>query len=639
MIRFIDAATLALTKLQTHKIRTAITIIIPSLLFGVLFAIIITSEGVFQSISDFSQEGYGSRFMVGASNVGANDYSVLQNPDVIARAKEIYKETVAAKKVAAKQIGIIYEETSEEQPVVNYSEKVGDEYLSMTAPSAIQAYKEYKSSQTKIDLDYLKNLAKPYNPIGYYSAIAKTPKSGNITLMKNDKESFSAKEQAYNSTTDYLGIEAVIAQSNGITVVDHELSDTFMLPKDGIKATNANAVPVVITYHAAEGMLDLPEIKNASEEEQLDRIKEIQSKAASINFSVCYRNSASQQLINETVASNAEIEKNKDNKDYQTPSVIYQLPAEDSCAAPTIKSDTRSAEQKSIEAKYKQFNEQFGIYNEPDQQKIEFYVVGLMPNGPDYSSQALTAATILQTLVGSSTNYGLIVPENLYNELPSLARYEEIFAKSDSISSYSQADNYVVEFSSAADASKFISEKNCNEMEKCLSAGTPFWLFGYGSNSIALDSIKTGFFNIFSIAVIVVVIIAAIIMSGTLGRMVADGRRETAVFRAIGFKRIDIASIYITYIIIISAFVVITAFTIGAAAAYALDHIYWQEFTVQSLLAFGASNITRQFHFFKLNYQLIALLTAAILGSGLISTILPLARNIRRNPIKDMRDE
>lgn len=639
MIRFIDAATLALTKLRTHKIRTAITIIIPSILFGALFAILIVSEGAFQSISNFNQEGYGSRFMVGTSTIGYDDYSILQNPDVIARAKEIYKETIATKKVAAKQIGIIYEETSEEQPVINYSEKVGDEFLSMTAPSAVQAYKEYKSSQTKIDLDYLKNLAKPYSPIGYYSAVTKTPKSGNITLMKDGKESFSIKTEDYNSATDYLSVEAMISQSNGFTVVDHELSDTFMLPNSGQKAPSPNAVPVIMTYHAAEGMLNLPAIKNAGGKDQLDRIEEIQSKADSITFSVCYRNSASRQLIDQTIAVNAEIEKNKDNKEYQAPSVIYQLPADDSCAAPTIKSDTRSAEQKSIEAKYKQFNEQFGIFNEPDQQKIEFYVVGLMPNGPDYSSQAITAATILQSLVGSSTNYGLVVPGNLYDNLSSVARYEEIFAKSDGISSYSQVDNYVVEFGSAAEASKFISEKNCNDMEKCQSAGTPFFLFGYGSNSIALDGIKTGFLNVFSIAVIVVVVIAAIIMSGTLGRMVADGRRETAVFRAIGFKRIDIASIYITYIIIISVFVTITAFVIGAAAAYALDYVYWQEFTVQSLLAFGTSDMTRQFHFFKLNYIIIAMIVSSILGSGLISAILPLARNIRRNPIKDMRDE
>jgi len=33
------------------------------------------------------------------------------------------------------------------------------------------------------------------------------------------------------------------------------------------------------------------------------------------------------------------------------------------------------------------------------------------------------------------------------------------------------------------------------------------------------------------------------------------------------------------------------------------------------------------------------LVTAAAVGAGLISMILPLLRNIRRNPIKDMRDE
>lgn len=638
MIRFIDALTLAVTKLQTHKVRTAITVIIPSLLFGVLFALIIISEGTFQSISDFSQEGYGSRFLVGSSSMGFDNFSILKDPTVIARAKEIYKANVATKKTVAKELGINYEEVAEENPVTSYSEKATDEYLSMTAPSAIQAYEEYQLTQPKIDLDYLKNLAKPYNPIGYYSGITKSPQSGSLLYMKDGKENLTKQGDEFSIEYNSNSIESALSQFNGITVVDHELSDTFLLKADEIKSPNNNAIPVIITYSAAEGLLKLPEIKNATESEKLDRIKDIQAKADSITFSVCYRNNESQQLIDQTVAINAEIEKNKTNNDFQMPSVIYQLPTDDSCGPVTIKSDTRPDEQKSIESKYKQFYERFGISSEPDQQKLEFFVVGLMPNGPDYTSQALNAATILQLIVSSSTNYGLVVPSDLYNNLPSVTRYEEIFEKANDLS-YTQIDSYIVEFKSANEANKFITEKSCQNPEKCLTDGTPFWLSGYGSNSIALDDIKTTFLKIFSVAVIVVVVIAAIIMSGTLGRMVADGRRETAVFRAIGFKRIDIASVYITYIIIISIFVAITAFVIGAIFAYYLDYSYWQEFTTQSLLSFGASNMAREFHFFRLNYLLLAMVTGSILGSGLISAILPLARNIRRNPIKDMRDE
>lgn len=638
MIRFTDALTLAFTKLQTHKVRTAITVIIPSLLFGVLFAIIIISEGAFQSISSFSKEGYGSRFMVSTTSMGFDYYSIFKDPNVIARAKEIYKENVATKKAAAKELGINYEDVAEEQPITTYSEKATDEYLSMTAPSAIQAYEEYQSAQTKYDLSYLKNLAKPYEPIGYYSATTKVPKSGSLVYMKDGKENLTKKGGEFSTEYNSNSIESALSQFNGVTVVDHELSDTFLLTANEVRAPNANAIPVIITYGAAEKLLKLPEMKNASEPEKLDRIKDIQSKANSINFSVCYRNSESQQLIDQTIALNAEIEKNKNNKDFQTPSTVYQLPTDDSCGPVTIKSDARTAEQKSIEAKYKQFYQRFGISSDPDQQKIEFYVIGLMPNGPDYTSQALNAATILQLIVSSSTNYGLVVPADLYNNLPSLARYEKIFEKANGMS-YSQIDNYVVEFNSAEEANKFITEKSCSNPEKCLTDGTPFWLSGYGSNSIALDGIKTTFLKVFSAAVIVVVVIAAIIMSGTLGRMVADGRRETAVFRAIGFKRIDIASIYITYIIIISIFVAITSFAIGAVFACVLDYSYWQEFTTQSLLSFGASDITREFHFFKLNCLMVAMIAGSILGSGLISAVLPLARNIRRNPIKDMRDE
>ena len=636
MIRFTDATILALTKLRTHKVRTSITIIISSLLFGLLIAALLVTDGAFQSVSDFSEEGYGSRFLVGASYINYNNFELLQDSSVIARAKEIYKETIAAKKAAAKTLGITYDESSEMQPTTSYTDKAEDTYLTLSSPSAIQAIEEYNKSQPKADLNSLEKIASSYSPTAFYTAETKTPKSGAILLMKDGKEDFSAKNKNSDANTDYMSIETLLAQGSGFTVVDTGLTNTFLLPKEKVKSSSLNVIPVIITYHAAEEILNLPTIKNATPSEQLSRIKEIQSKAGSISFSVCYRNSTSQQQIDEAIAVALEIEKNKNNKDYQKPSVIYQLPADDACSAAAIKSDTRTTEQKNLDAKTKQFNKQFGVETDPDQQKIEFAVIGLMPNMPDYN-QSFTAASLLQSLVGSSSNYGIAVPNNLYNGLPDINRYNEIFSKANNI--MSSSDNYGVEFNTAKDASNFISQQNCNDIEKCETDGKPFSLYAYGSNSIALDSIKSGFLNIFRIAMLVVVGIAAIIMSGTLGRMVSDSRRETAVFRAIGFKRIDIASIYLTYILILSIFIAISSFAIGSIAAYILDQFYWQDFTIQALLAFGASDVTRQFHFFKLDYIKMSWVLLAILSSGIISTILPLMRNIRRNPIKDMRDE
>jgi len=638
MIKFTDALTLASTKLRTHKIRTAITVIIPSLLFGLLIATLIIFEGGVHSINEFSKEGYGSRFIIGASAMPFDDNNIFQDKTIIARAKAIYKEDIDAKTAAAKKLDIYYDKSTELQPTIDYSGKSDDIYLSTSAPSALKALKEYNLTQPKNDLNALKTTSEAYNPIAFYTTSTKSVNSGSFLLMKDNKENFAYQNKGFDDKTDYLSIETMLSQGYGFTVMDHELTDPFLLPKDKITSINPDAIPVMITYHAAEQLLNLTTVKNAKPSDQLARINEVQSKAGSISFSACYRNSVSKQQIDEAISMAAEIEKNKNNKEYQKPLVIYQLPADNTCAAAIIKSDTRTSAEKTYATKLSQFNKQFGIIDEPDQQKIEFNVIGLLPNSPDYS-QSFNASGLLQTLVGSSSAFGIEVPSNLYNNLPIINRYNTIFSDQSGYN-YMSSESYGVEFGTSTDASNFISQKSCNEdSTKCKKDNKLFMLFPSGSNSIALDSVKSSFLNIFSIAMLVIVVIASIIMSGTLGRMVADSRRETAVFRAIGFKRIDIANIYITYILIISALVAIVSITIGSITAYVVNQIFWQDFTIQSLLAFGASDITRQFHFFRIDSIKMLWVLAAIFSSGIISTILPLARNIRRNPIKDMRDE
>jgi len=638
MIRFTDALTLALTKLRTHKIRITITIIISSLLFGLLIAILLISEGGFQSLGNFSKEGYGNRFIVNAQPISRDISKVFDDTSVIARAKTIFKDNIAAKKLAAKNLGITYDESSEMQPTMSYSGDVNEVSLSWSAPSAVQAINEYFSTKPSNDLEALKQTSSKYSPTNLYTTTQKTPKSGAILFMKDGKENFTPDQEAAYKSNNYASLEVQLLTGAGLTVASPGLTNPFMLSKDKIKSSNPDAIPVIITSYAAEEILGLPSLENATPTEQLNRVKEIQSKAGSISFSICYRNSTSQQQINEAISVAKDIEKNKNNKDYQKPSLIYQLPAENSCAAAVVKSDTRSSEQKSYDAKLKTFNKQFNIEDTPDQQKIELTVVGIMPNLQSSSSRSLASSGILQAIVGSSSSYGIMVPSDLYEALPSVQRYEEIFAKTSGFMSPTN-DVFYAEFKSAKTASSFITEQTCNDSETCEKDGKQFYLSPYGSNSIALDSAKSQFLTIFGIAIIVVIAIASVIMSGTLGRMVSDSRRETAVFRAIGFKRIDITSIYVTYILILSSLVAISSLIIGISAALIFDQIFWQDFTVQSLLIFGASDLTRQFHFFAINYLVMSWIIAAILGSGLISTILPLARNIRRNPIKDMRDE
>ena len=175
-------------------------------------------------------------------------------------------------------------------------------------------------------------------------------------------------------------------------------------------------------------------------------------------------------------------------------------------------------------------------------------------------------------------------------------------------------------------------------MNGCKSADKPFVLSAFGSNSIALDDAKRGV----TIALLwisgVVTVIAAVIAGLTIGRTIADGRRETAVFRAIGFKRFDISQVYITYTMLLSLLVMVFALAVGVLVALLAHNALWLETTVQAQLALGLTDVSQRFTYIGVSEKLV-IVCGAVLSAGFIGMLLPLMRNVRRNPIRDMRDE
>jgi hypothetical protein len=56
-------------------------------------------------------------------------------------------------------------------------------------------------------------------------------------------------------------------------------------------------------------------------------------------------------------------------------------------------------------------------------------------------------------------------------------------------------------------------------------------------------------------------------------------------------------------------------------------------------LAYNAADVSRKFALFGLDGLLVIGLAGIIIASALFSALLPLATNLGRNPIRDMRDE
>ena len=137
----------------------------------------------------------------------------------------------------------------------------------------------------------------------------------------------------------------------------------------------------------------------------------------------------------------------------------------------------------------------------------------------------------------------------------------------------------------------------------------------------------------------VVAAIAALILMGMVGRVISDSRRETAVFRAIGAKRNDIRAIYVIYTLFLSLLVAAMTLAIGFGVALWINGQFASEATIQAHLTFVGADRSAEFRLFGVWWEALLAIVALIIVAGLVSMLLPIARNLARSPIKDMRDE
>lgn len=641
MIRLQDATMLALTKLRTRKIRLTVTIVISGLLFSALAGASFVARGAMGSIQSFSKEGLGERYIV--QGYPQSDYSYFNNQEVIDRAVAIHKDTVARKKAEAKRLGITYNADTEQSPLQEFDTPGGKQkFLNSEHPAAKQAIAEYQATHPSPDRKLFAQTAEKYKAIGIFESklLPYSQDGGQLQVLKDGKENFEAVDSGAVKYGPPTGTDSFITSWSSMTP---ELLEPFILSGQDLKTGTDGSIPIIVPRSAAQQLLGLKDLpSSASAADRLERTKEIRQKAPDIRFSVCYRNAASVNLIRQAVSTQQEIDRNKGKKDYQRPSLIYGLP-KDPCGSAQVTRDVRTKEEKNLAAKQQQFEELFGA--EPAAQStMTFRIVGIVPD-MSYGA-AFSVGEIIRSLLTSSLGEGWFTPIDQLDTNPLM---KTLFNRS---SSYSTG-NFYAEFNTASDARHFIDKENCtpdyslmkpggdegDALKNCRDKGQSFSVNPYGSNSLALETAKKTFGKIFWYAALVISVIAGIIMMGTVGRMIADSRRETAVFRAIGAKKLDIAQIYVIYVICLSLLISLFALLIGLILAL-IAHDHWSaDATVQAITAYNSQDLDKTFSLYAFYLPDILLLVGLALAAGLLSAVLPLFRNLRRNPIRDMRDD
>lgn len=322
-------------------------------------------------------------------------------------------------------------------------------------------------------------------------------------------------------------------------------------------------------------------------------------------------------------------------------SLIYALPDAAACANPNITHDTRTADQRKHDENQKVFDKKFGLHEEPKSFFVPFTIVGVSPAQTNSSDKSRGVADILQTLL-QTTGVGQLVPEHLYSQLADTTRFADIL-RSESFYLLGNEDEKTryVEFATATAAQTFIDEQSCVTQYDgtCKPAGRDYMAIMALSESAALNDLKSKAASWFRLAVIGATALAGLLAWFAISRTIAEARHETAIFRAIGFKRIDISLIYVTYAIVISLLTALLAAGIGLLCAYLIDRLYAPWFTAQTQYLFGGFDTVSQFSLFHIDIGQVSVTVGACILSGLLGALIPLIRNTRRNPIKDMRSD
>lgn len=622
MISSTDAAILAITKLRTRRIRLWVTVIISSLLLAVLVFGLIFTGGVFKSIEDFQQQGLNNRYLVAVSVTESWD-GIDENKAVIARATQLHDEQIALRKAEAKKLGLEYSQKSEDGVFMPPVYEGGPEYLNYGNPSVTKAIGEYfasvpynKSTLNQLKLRYNATTVYPLDVyFGGYS----------VREMKDGVEKFG----------DYGSPEVGNPAKWPITIygLSEKLTKPFIFDTETLTKNKpeGESVPVIVPYSYAETLAGFEKLPaSASSQEKLERIKQVRERAPKQHPLGCYRNHASEGLVQLALDDIKQMAKNKNNKEYMPPSVTRALPDESSCGAVTVK-DKRTKAEKDAEQKQKQLAA-IGLQSldseEPKQYKIPFQIVGIAPDAPN-PAEGLSLPSLMSAVAGSNLDNNWVIPAHLQSQAGGLTTNQPIAE---------MAGVNIFEFTSPGAAQKFINTMKC-PLSSCEMPKRVFTVRQMGSNSIIINELRSTASQALLLVGLVVVVLAALIMMGNLGRMITDSRRETAVFRAIGAKRIDITIIYLIYIALIALMIACVSYSIGLGAAMYVNAIYSKEATAQALLNFGTADMAKTFQLINIVPSDALIILGLAILAAVIGSIIPLLRNVRRNPIRDMRDE
>ena len=660
MIGFRDASTLAFAKLHSRRILLFLTILTSSLLFGSLYAGAFVVSGAEQSMKLLVEEAHGGHYLVRSSPVIPQSiYPDPFSPDTrtISELNSLYIDYMERSKKAAKEAGIPFDQTSIRPPLkprpYNNPALPADKQLMIDFTSPV--YSEYSEKllrdyaeiapNTK---DHLKTIASKYAYIDIYSTVSSKTNYMNTTYLKDGHENldyFLKDPEPYGGASLY-GFTINSVKNSSYQMFDDSLLQNWLLYPNEKRKANTEAVPVVITTKEAINLfgnkLNISQ-EPPSPSEKIKWMRNLREKINGQVYESCFRNDSDRLQIVQALNDLSEIKANEKNREYVVPDVVYELPVK-ACGALTIKRDTRTLNEKKVEQNRIEAEMRLNADSKPQRGVIKFQIVGVIDLNERSFNTPQGLGDLANNLLNNNLDAGAMIPRSLYEKSDAKAKYDNILfgeyikgtESTDIYTKYGLLQN-VLSFNDLSSARQFIKNEGCQE--NVSDCNKFFRLDPFGSNYLLLGDLRTLARNTLNALLPITAGIAGAILIFTMSRVIIDSRRETAVFRALGAKRIDIVVIYITYSVLVSLITLTVSILVGIIISMIIQVQYGGSFTAKAHVAYGLFDSSTNFSFIGISYALLTSYSVSIIFLGIFATILPLFRNVRRNPIADMRED
>lgn len=608
-------------KLLARSVRSALIVAVSSLLFGIALAGFALLNGLVNSLQSFSEDMYQGRQFVQATHLEDVD-SLLSNKIIQNEAQAIYSRELLAIEAEARKLGITFDRSLVVPPLRQVPGGAdGEMLLDLSSRSAQQAIQKYEAIHRNDGEVELERMARQYNGAGVKRMYGLDVEGGaSMTLMYGRREARVSFSELVNASGDFI--------SNApLRLVDESAVRPFI--NRDVRYDN-NQVPILIPYSAAETILELqPLSRNATEADIINRLAYLNERTPGVVFFACYRNATSNQQINDALSQQL------DDDSEARAGVIYELPDSESCEKVGVLSDNRSLELRQRDEDMYEVQKLLGNNPDPDQRKVEFKVVGVMPDTAWTSDTSANGViSMAQSLLGPSLLGQPTITTQAYDDLP-----QEIRAlfKEGGLERISRNTSYLVEFSNVADARQFILEKSCRGTLpiECQNGRASFQLAAFGSSGVMSHTIQETIVAVSKYILGAIVLVAVIIMAGTFGKIIADEKQETAVFRAVGARRIDIFLIYIAYALVLAFFASVVAIVLASMLSILIHVLLASELTVAMRLTYGVLSEDIGVNLFLPDIIGTLLIVVLIIVTGIISVIIPLQKVISKSSLVD----